>query len=232
MCRSLGRLTIRRVRRSAPAAQVTSSAWVCTRYRPRPGRRGVKPRRKARHSSGRAPSRSWTEAALNHDQPGSGPSRRPRGASRALDPPRPKISGWPWRRRRRPLPDWESMIAAVGCGRRPASTRTCSRSSSYMRRVAPLACQCARSGTRCAKAAGQRHRPPQAPVVGQVADRVDDVAAAVGGRRAIPAQPPARRGQQRLDDRPFRVAHVRGAYPAPGAARPGRAAPARHRAGA
>src|ERR1019366_4289672 len=38
-------------------------------------------------------------------------------------------------------------------------------------------------------------RPPYAPVVDQVADGIDDAAAAVGARAAAPAGQPARRGQ-------------------------------------
>ena len=74
-------------------------------------------------------------------------------------------------------------------------------------------------------------RPPHRPVVGQVADRIHDVAPAVGARRAALAQGPARCRQQWLDDRLLGVAHVRGVAAGPAAAAdPSRAAPARHSA--
>jgi hypothetical protein len=78
----------------------------------------------------------------------------------------------------------------------------------------------------------RRQCPPHRPVMGEVADRVDDVAhAPAGGTAAAPGQP--RRGrQQRLAHRPFRPGHVRGVAAGPGAAGdPARAAPARHHPG-
>jgi MMPL family len=61
-------------------------------------------------------------------------------------------------------------------------------------------------------------RPPHAPVVDQVADAVDDVAAAVAAGAAALSCGRAGCGQQRLDDRPFGVGHVRGIPACPGAA--------------
>ena len=73
------------------------------------------------------------------------------------------------------------------------------------------------------------HRPPLDTLLDQVADPVDDVAAAVPRGPAALAQRPGRGRERGLGDSPFGVGHVRGVTRHPGtAADPARTAPARH----
>src|SRR5271166_3824502 len=219
VCRLSGRLTICRVRCSVLAAQVTSLPAY-----PPSAQIKVTVRKLAAscHSSGRAPSRSWTEAAVTTI------ARMRPITSTARYLFRPSIF-FPASYPRLPLPtvpaaltDWESMIAAVGAG---LLTQLIVHPPGGAAGL-PVT-DIAIDGAPVRQVSGQR--APHRPVVGQVADRVDDVAAAVAAGRAALAGHPARRGQQRLDDRPLRVAHVPGVPACPGAARPGRAAPAGHR---
>ena len=74
------------------------------------------------------------------------------------------------------------------------------------------------------------HRPPLDAFLDQVADRIHVIAAAASRGAAALAGLPGRSGQHRLDDLPFRIAHVRRVPRHPrAAADPARAAAACHR---
>ncbi len=85
--------------------------------------------------------------------------------------------------------DWESMIAAVGAVVRPAASRMRSRRSSCIRSADPPACHFHPPIDGAAR--DRRQRPPHRPIMGEVTDRIDDVAlhGRPGGHRARPATP-------------------------------------------
>jgi hypothetical protein len=111
-------------------------------------------------------------------------------------------------------------------GRDPALAAV--RRASFRSRRSPV------SGSARRRRSARTGSPPASPasrcLLDQVADGVDDIAAAVPGRAAAPALLPRRGGQGGLGDRPLRITHVRRIPRHPcAAADPALAAPARNR---
>src|SRR6266700_355455 len=164
------------------------------------------------HSSGRAASRSWTEAAVITTA-----SSRPSASTAmcrflpftffALSQPRLARGTVSAART-----DWESITAAVGPGSRPAAARTRARSASCSRGqgavVAPGGEVPVHRGP---GREAVRQVPPGAPGPVQVQDRLDDLAQRPDPGPAAPARNVRR--QVRGDDLPLGIGQVTGIAP-------------------